>query len=245
MLNVLPMPCDFALAGGYRHGFGALFNIARTIRAMEKNRRSWQFTWRNQVAQKRCGHRPNKTIISQQRWSINWKRQPMPEPTKALWLWLVRMRVAVEGIDSAIEQAIACVRRVQDAIFPEAMNQLDYTWSSQAAALKSATGKHVPILATSLSLADTPLYNCNELAPIGVDMVLYPLSAFRPMNKSGENVYKHLLVEGNQKLCWIQCKPVKSFTSTLSTTTWEQAWPTVVFKRRMHEVSNNQNQLNQ
>ncbi|MFA0704644.1 methylisocitrate lyase, partial [Vibrio sp. 10N.222.48.A3] len=64
---------------------------------------------------------------------------------------------------------------------------------------KSATGKHVPILANITEFGQTPLYNCNELAQSSVDMVLYPLSAFRAMNKAAENVYKHLLVEGNQE----------------------------------------------
>ena len=83
-------------------------------------------------------------------------------------------------------------------IFPEAMNQLDQ-YVKFSTALQSAIGRHIPILANITEFGQTPLYNCKELAEAHVDMVLYPLSAFRAMNKAAENVYKHLLVEGNQE----------------------------------------------
>jgi len=106
--------------------------------------------------------------------------------------------LAVEGIDSAIERAIACVEAGADMIFPEAMNKLEqYVQFSQA--LEQATGKHVPILANITEFGQTPLYGCEELAKSRVDMVLYPLSAFRAMNKAAETVYKHLLEVGNQE----------------------------------------------
>ncbi|MGC9462116.1 methylisocitrate lyase, partial [Vibrio genomosp. F10 str. 9ZD137] len=92
----------------------------------------------------------------------------------------------------------ACIEAGADMIFPEAMNQLDQ-YVKFSAALQSATGKHVPILANITEFGQTPLYSCEDLAKSSVDMVLYPLSAFRAMNKAAENVYRHLLVEGNQE----------------------------------------------
>lgn len=189
--------CDLPLLVDIDTGFGGAFNIARTIRAMEKAGAA-AIHMEDQVAQKRCGHRPNKAIVSQQEMVDRVKAATDARSDESFVIMARTDALAVEGIDSAIERAIACVEAGADMIFPEAMNQLDqYVKFSEA--LKSATGKHVPILANITEFGQTPLYNCKELAKSHVDMVLYPLSAFRAMNKAAENVYKHLLVEGNQE----------------------------------------------
>ncbi|PTP09523.1 methylisocitrate lyase [Vibrio splendidus] len=189
--------CDLPLLVDIDTGFGGAFNIARTIRAMEKAGAA-AIHMEDQVAQKRCGHRPNKAIVSQQEMVDRVKAATDARTDESFVIMARTDALAVEGIDSAIERAIACVEAGADMIFPEAMNQLDQ-YVKFSAALKSATGKHLPILANITEFGQTPLYNCNELAQSSVDMVLYPLSAFRAMNKAAENVYKHLLVEGNQE----------------------------------------------
>ncbi|MEC7940013.1 MAG: methylisocitrate lyase [Pseudomonadota bacterium] len=188
--------CDLPLLVDIDTGFGGAFNIARTIRAMEKAGAA-AIHMEDQVALKRCGHRPNKAIVSQKEMVDRVKAATDARTDESFVIMARTDALAVEGIDSAIERAIACVEAGADMIFPEAMNQLDQ-YAQFSEALKSAIGKHVPILANITEFGQTPLYNCKELAQSHVDMVLYPLSAFRAMNKAAENVYKHLLFEGNQ-----------------------------------------------
>ncbi|MCK6265171.1 methylisocitrate lyase [Vibrio sp. ZSDE26] len=190
--------CDLPLLVDIDTGFGGAFNISRTIKAMEKAGAA-AVHMEDQVAQKRCGHRPNKAIVSQQEMVDRIKAATDARDESEFVIMARTDALAVEGIDSAIERAIACVEAGADMIFPEAMNKLDQ-YVQFSGALKSATGKHVPILANITEFGQTPLYNCQELAKSSVDMVLYPLSAFRAMNKAAEMVYKHLLTEGNQEV---------------------------------------------
>ncbi|MGC9493427.1 methylisocitrate lyase [Vibrio genomosp. F10] len=189
--------CDLPLLVDIDTGFGGAFNIARTIKSIEKAGAA-AVHMEDQVAQKRCGHRPNKAIVSAQEMVDRIKAAVDARNDENFVIMARTDALAVEGIDSAIERAIACVEAGADMIFPEAMNQLDQ-YVKFAAALQSATGKHVPILANITEFGQTPLYSCEDLAKSSVDMVLYPLSAFRAMNKAAENVYRHLLVEGNQE----------------------------------------------
>ncbi|WP_261881572.1 methylisocitrate lyase [Vibrio pelagius] len=189
--------CDLPLLVDIDTGFGGAFNIARTIKAMEKAGAA-AIHMEDQVAQKRCGHRPNKAIVSQAEMVDRVKAAADARVDIDFVIMARTDALAVEGIDSAIERAIACVEAGADMIFPEAMNQLDQ-YVKFSTALQSATGRHIPILANITEFGQTPLYNCKELAEAHVDMVLYPLSAFRAMNKAAENVYKHLLTEGNQE----------------------------------------------
>ncbi|MGR5208873.1 MULTISPECIES: methylisocitrate lyase [Vibrio] len=189
--------CDLPLLVDIDTGFGGAFNIARTIKAMEKAGAA-AVQMEDQVAQKRCGHRPNKAIVSQQE-MVDRVKAAVDARTDESFVIMARTdALAVEGMDSAIERAIAYVEAGADMIFPEAMNQLEQ-YQQFSAALKQATGKHVPILANITEFGQTPLFGCDELAQSNVDMVLYPLSAFRAMNKAAENVYKHLLEVGNQE----------------------------------------------
>ncbi|EOW6614685.1 methylisocitrate lyase [Vibrio fluvialis] len=189
--------CDLPLLVDIDTGFGGAFNIARTIKAMEKAGAA-AVHMEDQVAQKRCGHRPNKAIVSQQEMVDRVKAAVDARDNPEFVIMARTDALAVEGMDSAIERAIACVEAGADMIFPEAMTELKQ-YEQFSTALHAATGKHVPILANITEFGQTPLYSCEDLAKSNVDMVLYPLSAFRAMNKAAEMVYRHLLEVGNQE----------------------------------------------
>jgi len=172
-------------------GWGGAFNIARTIKAMEKAGAA-AVHLEDQVAQKRCGHRPNKAIVSQAE-MVDRVKAAVDARTDDDFVIMARTdALAVEGMDSAIERAIACVEAGADAIFPEAINQLGQ-YKHFADAVK------VPILANITEFGQTPLFNCEELAGQGVGMVLYPLSAFRAMSKAALDVYQTIAINGDQK----------------------------------------------
>lgn len=189
--------CDLPLLVDIDTGFGGAFNIGRTIKAMEKAGAA-AVHMEDQVAQKRCGHRPNKAIVSVDEMADRVKAAVDARNNPEFVIMARTDALAVEGMDSAIERAIACVEAGADMIFPEAMIEL-HQYEQFSTALHSATGKHVPILANITEFGQTPLYNCDELANSKVDMVLYPLSAFRAMNKAAEMVYSHILENGNQE----------------------------------------------
>lgn len=189
--------CDLPLLVDIDTGFGGAFNIARTIKAMEKAGAA-AVHMEDQVAQKRCGHRPNKAIVSQQEMVDRIKAAVDARDNPEFVIMARTDALAVEGMDSAIERAIAYVQAGADMIFPEAMTELKQ-YEQFSTALHAATGKHIPILANITEFGQTPLYGTEQLAKVNVDMVLYPLSAFRAMNKAAEMVYSHLLQEGNQQ----------------------------------------------
>ena len=172
-------------------GWGGAFNIARTIKAMEKAGAA-AVHLEDQVAQKRCGHRPNKAIVSQAE-MVDRVKAAVDARTDGDFVIMARTdALAVEGMDSAIERAIACVEAGADAIFPEAINELGQY-------KQFADAVRVPILANITEFGQTPLFNCEELAGQGVDMVLYPLSAFRAMSKAALDVYQNIAINGDQK----------------------------------------------
>ena len=172
-------------------GWGGAFNIARTIKAMEKAGAA-AVHLEDQVAQKRCGHRPNKAIVPQAE-MVDRVKAAVDARTDDDFVIMARTdALAVEGMDSAIERAIACVEAGADAIFPEAINELGQ-YKHFADAVK------VPILANITEFGQTPLFNCEELAGQGVGMVLYPLSAFRAMSKAALDVYQNIAINGDQK----------------------------------------------
>ena len=172
-------------------GWGGAFNIARTIKAMEKAGAA-AVHLEDQVAQKRCGHRPNKAIVSQAE-MVDRVKAAVDARTDDDFVIMARTdALAVEGMDSAIERAIACVEAGADAIFPEAINELGQ-YKHFADAVK------VPILANITEFGQAPLFNCEELAGQGVGMVLYPLSAFRAMSKAALDVYQNIAINGDQK----------------------------------------------
>ena len=172
-------------------GWGGAFNIARTIKAMEKAGAA-AVHLEDQVAQKRCGHRPNKAIVSKDE-MVDRVKAAVDAKTDADFVIMARTdAIAVEGIESAIERAVACVEAGADAIFPEAITNLeDYRRFSAAV--------RVPILANITEFGATPLFNKAELGACGVGMVLYPLSAFRAMSRAAELVYAGILQDGDQR----------------------------------------------
>ena len=172
-------------------GFGGAFNITRTIQQMEKAGAAAVHI-EDQVQQKRCGHRPNKAIVSQDE-MVDRVKACVDARVDSNFVIMARTdALAVEGMESAIERAIACVEAGADMIFPEAMITLDQ-YKEFVAAVK------VPVLANITEFGATPLFSREELASAGVDLVLYPLSAFRAMNKAALNVYQHLLHDGHQR----------------------------------------------
>lgn len=189
--------CDLPLLVDIDTGFGGAFNIARTIRSMEKAGAAAVHI-EDQVAQKRCGHRPNKAIVSQPEMIDRVKAAVDARQDEQFVIMARTDALAVEGMDRAIERAVACVEAGADMIFPEAMTELDQ-YKTFSERLSQATGRSVSILANITEFGQTPLYSCNQLAQANVDMVLYPLSAFRAMNRAAEQVYQHLLSAGNQE----------------------------------------------
>lgn len=172
-------------------GWGGAFNIARTVKEMTRAGAAG-FHIEDQVAQKRCGHRPNKEIVSQAEMVDRVKAAVDARPDPQFVIMARTDALQQDGLDAAIERALACEQAGADAIFAEAVHSLE-----QYQAFTSALG--IPVLANITEFGATPLFNRAELAQVGVKMVLYPLSAFRAMNKAAENVYQHLLADGDQK----------------------------------------------
>ena len=172
-------------------GWGGTFNIARATREMIQAGVAG-FHIEDQVMQKRCGHRPNKAIVSLSE-MVDRVKSAVDARTDDSFVIMARTdALAVEGMQSAIDRAMACVEAGADMIFPEAMNKLEQ-YAEFTKVIK------VPVLANITEFGATPLYTTAELSAVGVQLVLYPLSAFRAMCKAAENVYTHLLTEGTQK----------------------------------------------
>jgi|TARA_B110000091_G_scaffold71004_1_gene78294 methylisocitrate lyase len=174
-------------------GWGGAFNIARSIKAMERAGAAAVHI-EDQVSQKRCGHRPNKAIVSQVE-MVDRIKAAVDAKSDSHFVVMARTdALAVEGMESAVERAVACVEAGADAIFPEAILELDQ-YRQFAEAVK------VPVLANITEFGATPLFNCEELAENGVSIVLYPLSAFRAMSKAALDVYQTIAIAGDQKAC--------------------------------------------
>ncbi|MFL2874297.1 MAG: methylisocitrate lyase [Pseudohongiellaceae bacterium] len=171
-------------------GWGNAFNIERSVKTIEKAGAAAVHI-EDQVSQKRCGHRPNKSIVSKEE-MVDRIKAASSSRTDADFVIMARTdALAVEGIESALDRAIACVEAGADAIFPEAILDLDqYKLFTEVL--------EVPVLANITEFGKTPLYTCNELNQVGVSIVLYPLSAFRAMSKAAMSVYETIAVKGSQ-----------------------------------------------
>ena len=172
-------------------GWGGAFNIARTVKSLI-NYGAAGLHIEDQVSQKRCGHRPNKEIVSTAEMNDRIKAAVDAKIDNDFVVMARTDALANEGLDSAIERAIAYQQAGADALFPEAFVELD-----QYRELK----KHlkIPILANITEFGKTPLFGCEELSQSGVDMVLYPLTAFRAMSKAAEEVFKEIKTSDNQE----------------------------------------------
>lgn len=172
-------------------GWGGAFNIARTVKEMIRAEVAAVHI-EDQVQQKRCGHRPNKAIVPKAE-MVDRIKAAVDAKTDENFVVMARTdALAVEGLDAAIERACLCVEAGADMIFAEAMTDVNM-YRQFADAVK------VPLLANITEFGQTPLYHKDELAKVGVDMVLYPLSAFRAMNQAALNVYQAVRRDGTQE----------------------------------------------
>lgn len=173
-------------------GFGpSAFNVARTVKSLIKAG-AGALHIEDQVGAKRCGHRPGKEIVSQDEMSDRIKAAADARTDENFVLGARTDAIATEGIDKAIERAVAYKEAGADFIFAEAVSDL-----SQYQRFVDATG--IPVLANITEFGMTPLYTVEELKNAGVGLVLYPLSAFRAANKAAQNVYHAIRTEGSQK----------------------------------------------
>ncbi|MFA3793036.1 methylisocitrate lyase [Aliiglaciecola sp. SL4] len=183
--------CDLPLLVDIDTGWGGAFNIAKTIRDMEKAGAA-AVHMEDQVAQKRCGHRPNKEIVSIEEMADRITAAVDARTDPDFFIMARTDAFAQEGLEAAIERAKAYVAAGADGIFAEAI-QTEEHYRAFSEALD------VPILANITEFGKTELWNKEQLAQWGADMVLYPLSAFRAMNKAAETVYTSILKNGDQK----------------------------------------------
>jgi methylisocitrate lyase len=183
--------CDLPLLVDVDTGFGGAFNIARTVKSLIKFGAAAMHI-EDQVMQKRCGHRPNKEIVSKDE-MVDRIKASADAKTDSNFVIIARTdSLAIEGLDAAIERAVACVEAGADMIFPEAITDLPMY-------KKFADAVKVPILANITEFGKTPLFTRDELASVGVAIQLYPLSAFRAMNKAAEAVYTAIRRDGHQQ----------------------------------------------
>ena len=184
--------CDLPLLSDIDTGFGpSAFNIARTVRSLIKAGAAACHI-EDQVGAKRCGHRPNKEIVSLGEMVDRVKAAADAKTDPDFFLIARTDAIQMEGVDAAIERALACVEAGADGIFAEASYDLD-TYRRFVDAVK------VPVLANLTEFGQTPLFSTDELASAGVAMCIYPLSAFRAMNKADEAVFTAIRRDGHQR----------------------------------------------
>ena len=184
--------CDTPLLVDIDTGFGAsAFNIARSVRSINKAGAA-AIHIEDQVGAKRCGHRPNKELVSKAEMVDRIKAAVDARVDDSFVIMARTDALAVEGIDAALDRANAYIEAGADALFPEAITDLA-TYKKFTDVIK------VPVLANITEFGLTPLFTTTELAGVGVGIVLYPLSAFRAMNKAAENVYQAVRRDGSQK----------------------------------------------
>ncbi len=172
-------------------GFGSAFNIARTVRSLIASGAGAMHI-EDQVQAKRCGHRPGKAIVAKHE-MVDRIKAAVDARTDPDFVVMARTdALAAEGIERAVERAVACVEAGADMIFPEAVTEL-------AAYRRFADAVRVPILANITEFGVTPLFSIDELARAGVGIVLYPLSAFRAMNAAALAVFEAVRRDGSQK----------------------------------------------
>jgi methylisocitrate lyase len=183
--------CDLPLLVDADTGFGGAFNIARTVRSLTKFGAAGCHI-EDQVAAKRCGHRPGKEIVPLNE-MVDRIKMAVDSRTDENFVIMARTdALAVEGMQSAIDRMHACIEAGADMIFPEAITQLEqYKTLSESIS--------VPFLANITEFGQTPLFSTPELSEVGVEIVLYCCGAYRAMNKGAESFYKALINDGHQR----------------------------------------------
>src|SRR5271156_4121137 len=183
--------CDLPLLVDADTGWGGAFNIARTVKSFIKFGAAGLHI-EDQVQAKRCGHRPGKEIVSKQEMVDRVKSAVDARIDPGFVIMARTDALAVEGIEAALERAVACVEAGADMIFPEAIPTLAMYRRFKAAV-------KVPILANITEFGQTPLFTRDELGSVGVDIVLYCCSAYRAMNAAALGVYEAIRRDGTQK----------------------------------------------
>ncbi len=183
--------CDVPLLADIDVGWGGAFNIARTIREMTRAGVAAVHI-EDQIAQKRCGHRPNKQIVSKEEMGDRIKAAADAKTDSAFTVMARCDALASEGLDGVIERCVHYVACGADSIFAEAMTDLSHYQK-----IKDAI--NVPLLANITEFGKTDLYTTAQLGAHGVDMALYPLSAFRAMARAAETVYESIRRDGTQQ----------------------------------------------
>lgn len=190
-VNRITHACDLPLLVDADTGFGGAFNIARTVRSLTRAGAAGMHI-EDQVATKRCGHRPGKAIVSESE-MVDRIKAAVDARTDDDFVIMARTdALAVEGMERAVARAVACVEAGADMVFPEAVLEL-----AQYTEFRKAVG--VPILANITEFGHTPLFTTPELGEAGVAIVLYCCGAYRAMNRGAETVYKALLRDGHQR----------------------------------------------
>ncbi len=184
--------CDLPILVDIDTGFGpSAFNIARTVKSLIKFGAAACHI-EDQVGAKRCGHRPGKEVVPKQEMADRVKAAVDAKSDDNFFVIARTDAIAAEGVDAAIDRAITCVEAGADGIFAEAVTDLP-TYRRFVDAVKA------PVLANLTEFGKTPLFALEELRSAGVAMALYPLSAFRAMNKAAETVYNAIRRDGHQK----------------------------------------------
>ena len=200
-------------------GWGGAFNIARAIRELEKIGVAAVHI-EDQVMQKRCGHRPNKMIVPLDDMTDRIKAAVDAKNSDDFVIMARTDALAVEGMQSAIERAIACVEAGADMIFPEAMTSLDQY-------KEFVDAVNVPVLANITEFVATHLFSSEELASVGVKLQLYPLSAFRSMSLAALKTYDAILQDGHQQNVVDQMQTRMELYDYLDYHTYEQKLDTL------------------
>lgn len=183
--------CTLPLLVDVDTGFGpSAFNVARTVRTMQKAGAA-AIHIEDQVGAKRCGHRPNKEIVSQREMVDRIKAAVDARNDDSFVIMARTDALAAEGLDAALERAVRCVEAGADMVFPEAVTEL-------AQYRRFTDAVQVPVLANITEFGQTPMFTLDELRTAGVSLALYPLSAFRAMNKAAERVYMAIRRDGTQ-----------------------------------------------
>lgn len=195
-------------------GWGSAFNISRTTTEMIRAGAAAMHI-EDQVQAKRCGHRPNKAIVSSVEMSDRIKAAVDGRTDDDFVIMARTDAVASEGIESAIERCHAYIAAGADMIFAEALYELN-DYRAFSSAIK------VPVLANITEFGKTPYFTTEELADAGVKMVLYPLSAFRAMSQAALSVYETIMQEGSQKTCIDKMQSRDDLYTTLSYHDYEE-----------------------
>lgn len=195
-------------------GWGSAFNISRTTTEMSRAGAAAMHI-EDQVQAKRCGHRPNKAIVSSVEMSDRIKAAVDGRTDDDFVIMARTDAVASEGIESAIERCHAYIAAGADMIFAEALYELN-DYRAFSSAIK------VPVLANITEFGKTPYFTTEELADAGVKMVLYPLSAFRAMSQAALSVYETIMKEGSQKTCIDKMQSRDDLYTTLSYHDYEE-----------------------